>query len=308
MTSRGTKGTIVITGGTGLVGRRLTTILTESGYGISILSRSKKQDSPGVKHFLWDPEKGTLDARAFEGAISIIHLAGENVGASRWSSKRKREIIASRVESSMLLVSHIIDNKIELSSFISASAIGYYGSHNQNRILTEEDGPGDDFLGQTCYDWESASEQLGTKGIRRAFLRTGVVLHSDNPAVKKITMTASLGIYPLPGGGDQYFSWIHIDDLCRMYLHLIEDSGSEGAFNAVAPQQITLLEFVKALKIARGRRALIINLPAFILKMIMGEMSVIVLEGNKISSAAIVKRGYRFQYPSIDGAVASMQN
>lgn len=303
--SHNTKAGILITGGSGLVGRYLTSLLLEQGYPVSHLSR--KQDQFGrVRVYRWNPEKGIIDPSIFQGIDHIIHLAGANIGESRWTSKRKEGIVRSRVDSSNLLYKTIRENDIQLKTFISASAVGYYGSATTEKIFTENDIAGSDFLAETCIQWEKTADHFEKSGIRTVKIRTGVVLEKNDSALSKLMMPAKFGFLVQTGNGRQYMPWIHISDLCRIYLKAIEDPTFSGAYNAVAPQHVTHKEFVKTLAQVIGKPVFPVPVPGFLLKGAMGEMSDVVLKGSRVSADKIIRTGFSFSFRNIEESLSDI--
>lgn len=299
------KGTVLITGGSGLIGRYLTSLLLGEGYTVSHLSR--KQDQFGrVRVFRWDPGRGILDPSALEGVDYIIHLAGANIGERRWTKARKAEIINSRVESAKLLHRVVNENGISLRAYISASATGYYGAVTSEHIYTEDDSPADDFLGTTCRLWEDAAALFSGSGIRTVKIRTGVVMEKNDSALKRMMVPARFGLFPVVAGGKQYMPWIHISDLCNIYLKALEDSSMTGAYNAVAPEHITHREFMSALASAMGKRGFYPPVPAFLLRAVLGQMADVVVKGSRVSSGKIMSEGFSFRYPGINGALENI--
>jgi uncharacterized protein (TIGR01777 family) len=293
---------VLITGGSGLIGKYLTSLLLSEGYKVAHLSRKANQFGK-VRVFRWDPEKGILDPVVFEGVDYIIQLAGANIGEKRWTKKRKEEIINSRVDSTKLLFRVISDNNIKLKAFISASAVGYYGSHTSDKIFNEDDQPGRDFLGTTCRKWEEAADLFGNDGIRTVKIRTAVVLQKHDSALSKLMAPAKFGILVQTGNGRQYMPWIHINDLCNIFLKAIMDAKMSGAFNAVSPHHVTHKEFVKTLAHIMNIPVFPVPVPAFILKTVLGEMSDVILKGSRISSDKIDSAGYRFLFNNLENAL-----
>jgi len=294
-----TKAGILITGGSGLVGRYLTSLLLEKGYPVSHLSR--KQDHFGrVRVYRWDPEKGIIDPVVFEGVDCIIHLAGANIGESRWTSERKEMIVRSRVDSANLLFKTIYENGIQLKSFISSSAVGYYGSSTSDKIFKETDQPGHDFLATTCKQWEEAADQFEKAGIRTIKVRTAVVLEKNDSAMSKMMIPAKFGFLVQTGNGRQHLPWIHINDLCRIYIKAIEDKSLSGAYNAVAPQHVTHREFIKNLAQVMGKPVFPVPVPGFLLRAALGEMSAVVLKGSRVSSEKITRTGFSFSFGNLE--------
>ena len=293
---------VLITGGSGLIGKRLTSLLLEKGYSVRHLSRSGKR-IPGVLSFKWDPEKGTIENGALDGTEIIVHLAGANIGEKRWTKTRRMEIVDSRVRSAEFLYEKIIENKVNLKVFITASAVGYYGSATSDFIFKEYVSPGNDFLGYTCRMWEEAADLFSGIGIRTVKIRTGVVLDKNDSALSKMMMTARFGFLVRTGSGKQYLPWIHIDDLSNIYLKAIEDTEMSGAYNAVAPQHITHNEFISALGKVTNKFVFPVNVPSLILWVALGEMSSVILKGSRVSGEKIRNAGYEFVYPELEGAI-----
>jgi len=298
-------GSVLITGGSGLVGRYLTSLLLSEGYKVSHLSRSSNQFGK-VRVFRWFPEKGIIDPLIFEGVDFIVHLAGANIGEKRWTKRRKEEIVSSRIDSAKLLHKTISENKIPIKSFISASAIGYYGSMTSDKIFQEEDRAGTDFLGTTCRLWEEGADLFQSSGIRTVKIRTAVVLEKSDSALSKLMMPAKFGFLVQTGNGSQYMPWIHISDLCNIYLKAIRDQNMSGAYNAVSPQHVTHKEFVKTLGKVIGKPVFPVPLPGFFLRAVLGEMSDVVLRGSRVSSVKITGSGYKFLYPELKKALSDI--
>jgi len=293
---------VLITGGSGLVGRYLTSALLDKGYTVTHLSR-KSSRFGRVRVFRWDPERGILDPLALEGIDFIVNLAGANIGEKRWTKGRKDEIVNSRIDSVKLLHKVITDNRLSIKAFISASATGYYGSITSDRIFKEEDPPASDFLGSTCRLWEEAADLFSKTGIRTVKIRTAVVLEKSDSALSKLMMPAKFGFLAQTGNGNQYMPWIHIADLCGIYLKAIEDQNINGAFNAVSPHHATHRVFVKTLADVIGKPLFPLYLPAFILRAALGEMSDVVLKGSRIASDKIINSGYLFRFGNLHDAL-----
>lgn len=289
---------ILITGGTGLVGTRLTEILLQKKHEVVILSRNPKNKN----EFKWDISKNYIDKNAFKNIDYIIHLAGAGIADERWSDKRKQLIIDSRVKTANLLFETIKKHNFNIKGFISASGIGFYGAITSDKIYTENDAVANDFLGDVCQKWENAAHQFKALKIPVTILRTGIVLSKKGGALEKMKTPI---ISPL-GSGKQYLPWIHIDDLCNMYLKAIEED-LIGIYNAVAPEHQTNTTFSKTLAKSINRPFIGINVPSFILKFLFGEMAKILLEGSRVSAKKIENNGYSFQYKTLKKALESLQ-
>jgi uncharacterized protein len=296
------KSSVLITGGSGLIGRYLTSLLLHEGYNVSHLSR-KAGYFDKVKVFQWDPERKIIDPDLFEGIDYVVHLAGANIGEKRWTKKRKEEIIGSRVDSVRFLYETITENRIKLLAFISASAVGYYGLKTSNKIFIEEDLPSTDFIGTTCWLWEETADLFINISNRVVKIRTAVVIEKEDSALSKLMKPGKFGFLVQTGNGLQYMPWIHINDLCSIYLKAIEDSTIIGAYNAVSPQHVTHKNFIGTLSKVMQKPIFPIAVPAFILKIILGEMSDIILNGSRVSSEKLQKTGYWFIFSNLEDAL-----
>jgi len=283
---------ILITGGTGLVGRAISDLLISKGYHVAILSRQKKVE--GIKSFYWDYEKEILDADAIEFADVIIHLAGENISTKRWTSKQKKRIIDSRVKTTELLYSTIQKSAKNPLKIISASAIGYYGSQTSDHIFSEEDGPGIDFLAKTVEEWEASVDKFIDLGIETTKLRIGVVMSLKGGALTEMLKPVKMGFASPIGSGNQYIPWIALEDLARMFLFLIEIKDTAQVYNAVNPQHISNKQLIRYLSKKYHRPFILVGIPSFIFKLLFGEMAVILLEGSRVSSKKIEEEGFKF--------------
>ena len=288
---------ILITGGTGLVGKRLTELLIDKKHEVVILSRSPKNKN----EFKWDISTNYVDKKSLINTDYIIHLAGAGIADKRWTAERKKIIIDSRVKSANLLFNKISELNIHLKGFISASGIGYYGAITIDTIFEETAKVGNDFLGYVCQKWENAAHQFSTKEIPVTILRTGIVLADKGGALEKMKTPI---ITPL-GSGKQFLQWIHIDDLCNLYLKAIDDNLT-GIFNAVAPEHHTSKTFSKELAKSIKRPYLGIGVPRFLLKLMFGEMAIILLEGSRISTKKIEKNGYSFRFKTLKKALNNL--
>lgn len=288
---------ILITGGTGLVGTRLTNLLEAKKHNVRILTRNpiKKND------FKWDVSKSYVDDKALEDIDYIIHLAGAGIADKRWTAKRKKVIIESRVETANLLFNKIKEHKITLKGFISASGSNYYGAKTTSTIFEETHKSGTDFLGDVCVKWEASANQFSKLNIPVTILRTGIVLSKKGGALEKMKTPV---ISPL-GSGKQYMSWIHIDDLCAIYIKAVEEKFI-GIYNTVAPEYQTSKSFSKTLAKVIKRPYLPIAVPGFLLKLVFGELAVILLEGSRLSSEKILKDTFVFKYPTLKEALESL--
>ncbi|HLX66118.1 MAG TPA: TIGR01777 family oxidoreductase [Puia sp.] len=332
--------TITITGGTGLIGTALTHLLIDHGHRVIILSRNTppgsrptppeqasaasagpgdpgsaaafygRQAGAGLQRLHWDPAAGYVDREAIRQADYIVHLAGAGVADHRWSAKRKKVIEESRTKSADLLVSGLRETPNNVKAVLSASGIGWYGPDPAipNPRPFEECDPADhDFLGETCRRWEAAISPVTELGKRLVILRTGLVLSRQGGALAEFRKPIRFGIAPILGSGRQIMSWIHLEDLCRLYLHAIGNEEWSGVYNAVAPNpvsnRILTIELARRLK---GRYFVPVFVPSFLLKLIVGEMSVEVLKSTTVSAAKTRAAGFQFIYPAIESALDNL--
>ncbi len=288
---------ILITGASGLIGSRLTELLLKKGYQVSHLSRGRK--SGQVPSFVWDVDKGEMEKPALEGVDAIIHLAGAGVADTRWSKSRKEEILTSRIESSRLLYKKLSTVNHSVKTVVSASAIGYYGFES-DEVFIEDSKPGTDFLANVTKQWEEEVDKLASLAIRVVKLRIGIVLSERGGALTEMIKPIKLGVGSPLGTGKQQLSWIHLDDLCEMFIHAVETNSLNGAYNAVSDLWITNAELTKAIAQVLKKPLWLPNVPGFVLKIILGEMADIVLNGSKVSADKIKKTGFVFNYIRLD--------
>lgn len=295
--------TVLITGGTGLIGHRLATLLVGKGYTVNLLSRKKELPQPYNQCFLWDVDKGMLDEAALKNCDYIIHLAGEAVVDEHWSEKRKQQIIDSRVKSANLLFENLKRIPNTVKAFISASAVGYYGSVTQSKPFEESDPPATDYLGNVCVLWEDAARQMETLNIRVVRVRTGIVLSSKGGALEKVVSMAKFASVAAVGTGKQIVPWVHIDDLCNIYIKALEDENMHGAYNAAAPAIDDNTAFSKAVAGQIKKSMLPFPAPGFTIRLLYGERADALLEGSPISSQKVQDAGFTFQHPELKEAL-----
>lgn len=293
--------TILITGGTGLIGSRLTEILTEKGNVVHVLSRSKHKDSDHIKYFKWNPNKSEIDDNAVL-VDYIVNLAGNGIADKRWTKERKKLILESRIQSLQVLEKSLKNSGHNPEAMVSSSAIGYYGNRG-NEILTEDSLPQEGFLGDTCQQWENQANKVFEHTRRGTIVRTGVVLSTKGGALQKILMTSPLRMLQYFGSGMQYFSWIHIDDLCNVIIQALKDGRYEGVINAVAPKPITNKEFIKSVSEGLGGGYLIIPIPSLALKLALGDMSSVVLDSTRVIPHRLNNLDYLYKHPDLEAAI-----
>lgn len=294
---------ILITGGSGLVGKKITQLLERKGYSVAWLSRNPEKYSQ--KSFAWDVDKYTLDPEAITWADGIIHLAGEGVADKRWTASRKKAILESRTNSTALLLQTMEKSDKKPEAFVSASAVGYYGFNTGDNLMDEKGPSGNDFLAQVVIAWEDQVKKIEDLGIRTVMLRIGIVL--DNKGGALVEMLKPPVAAPL-GNGQQWMSWIAIDDLARMFFFALENKEVKGIYNAVGPKPATNEELTKKAAKKVGKFYMGIGVPGFALKMVLGEMAQMVLGGNKVSSKKIRDAGFEFRYPSLEEALEKIYN
>lgn len=297
------KKNVLITGGTGFIGKHLTTELLKKGYSVSILSRNTQADSESVSYFMWDVLGQNIEEKAVLNADYIIHLAGENIGDQRWTAKRKAELRNSRINSAKLIFDVLKKHDKKVDAFVSASGIGFYGAVNGEGICTESTLPANDFIGQICQDWEKAADLFDDLGIRTVKIRTGVVLGRNGGIVKKLTPFFKMCFGSTLGSGKQYMPWIHVHDLCRIYIEALENKYMSGVFNATINDSTTNLIFTKTLASTLGRPLLLPKTPSVFIRLGLGEMAVMLLRGRRVSSDKIKKLGFRFYYKRLKKAL-----
>lgn len=293
---------VLITGGSGLLGERLTAQLQQKGYEVVHLGR-KSGSKNGIVTYGWNPAVGQLDEKALEGVDHVIHLAGAGVADKPWSASRKQEIRNSRTQGTQLLVNAIKKQNQQPKSFISASAIGYYGNAGK-ALCTEESAAGNDFLASVCVDWESAAAPLASL-TRLCTVRIGIVLSTEGGALPKMMLPFRFFAGGVLGSGKQMMSWVHIDDLCEMFLFLLENESCRGTYNGVAPLPVEHYTFMKALGKAM-HRPLWMWVPASVLRLALGEMADTVLGSQFVSNEKIQQTGFRFKHETVYKALSSL--
>ena len=296
---------ILITGGSGLVGLSLTKVLLEMNYDVAILTRNPSSDID-VKQYFWEPSKLLIDEDALIGVDCIVHLAGTNISDGWWTKKQKHKIYSSRVDSAEFLYQKIKELDIPLKSFVSSSAVGFYGTITSDQIYTEQDHNLDDYLGQLCTQWEAKADQFINLGCKVSKVRTGIVLSSKGGALPKMMFPINWCFGAALGSGKQFIPWIHIDDLCAIYTNLINEYMPSGVYNGVAPETITNNDLTCILAEELNKPLWLPNIPSWVLKIIFGEMSSILLNGSRVSSKKLIQSGFEFKYLSIRSAIHNL--
>ncbi|HET9056558.1 MAG TPA: TIGR01777 family oxidoreductase [Chitinophagaceae bacterium] len=306
---------VLIAGGTGFIGTALTDYLLKRNYTVIVMSRSVKGQpfvlKPNTINFAsWNTDTQTMDIAALTTADYIINLAGAGIAEKRWTPKRKMEIQQSRIKSGNTIAKCLKESNHRVKGIISASAIGWYGSDPKipnDHPFTEDAKADNDFLGKTCQLWEESVEEISTLNIPLIKLRIGIVLSNKGGALKEFIKPLQFGIAAILGNGKQMISWIHIIDLCRIIEYAIQHEKMEGVYNAVAPKPVNnktlTMELGRKLK---GKFFIPLYVPAFVLKLALGEMSIEILKSTTVSCKKIQDAGFTFLYPSIDAALADL--
>lgn len=297
--------TVLLTGGTGFIGEYLTNILLANGFLVAVLSRSNRKNTDHITYYKWNPDEGYIDEEAITSADYIIHLAGEGIVEKRWTAKRKKAILESRVKPIELIYSVLQKKNKSLKAFVSASAVGIYGAETSDEICTENSPAANDFLGTTCQKWEEAVNKIESLGIRSVKIRTGIVLGRNEGFLKKLLPGFKMGFGTILGTGKQFLPWIHIEDLCGIYLKAIQDEELNGPYNATVLDNTTNEILSKTLANLLGYSIWLPKVPAFVLKIVLGEMSIAVLTGKRVSSQKIKDAGFNFQFEDLKTALSN---
>jgi uncharacterized protein (TIGR01777 family) len=294
---------VLITGATGMIGKALIKALLQRKYKISVLS-TRPRFIPNVQVYKWNVNRKNLEKACFEGVDTIIHLAGENIAKESWTPKRKQEIIESRVLSTALLLDSLKSIEHNITTFISASAVGFYGDRGEE-ILQENSAVGDGFLAECCQQWEDSVEAAKELGMRVVKFRTGFILGKDEGGLPSMTKPIKFGVGAPLGSGQQWVPWIHMNDITGLYLYAM-DNPIEGTFNACAPKPVTNKTLTKALGKSLHRPIWPFAVPAKVIKLILGEMSVIALMSTNTSVQKILDAGYNFQFTELEEALTDI--
>lgn len=292
---------ILITGATGLVGKQLIPFLQSRGHEVSVLS-TRQAVIPGVKVFAWDVEKQTIDIGALNGIDTIIHLAGEGIADKKWTDERKQQIINSRVKSAHLLYETIRTSNAKIQTFVSASAVGYYGDRGEE-FLAEDSNPGTGFLADCCVQWEEAADEGIAMGIRVVKIRIGLILSKEDGALAAMAKPIKLFVGAPLGTGKQWMPWIHLDDITRLFTKAVEDKAMTGAYNAAAPFPVTNKLLTKRIAWHLNRPVWPVHVPKAMLKLILGEMSILPLMSSNTAAQKLLDIGYQFKYLDLDEAL-----
>jgi uncharacterized protein len=292
---------ILIAGGTGLIGSRLTQLLIAKGHKVSYLSR-KSGNYHGITAYKWDPVKGMMDSKALNTVTHIVSLAGESIANGRWTKEFKERVITSRIQAAKTIKDALLNNDHEVEAIVAASAIGFYGSE-KNKVFYEDDNVGIGFLSETTKQWEEAYNDMP---IRTTLLRIGIVLDKDGGALPQMAMPVSFGVAPIIGNGQQMMSWIHLNDLCTIFTSALFDDKYHGKINAVASNPVSHKVFMQTLKKVVCPYALTIPAPAALIRLILGEKSALVLDDTYVSNKKLLNLGFNFEYPTLEVALKNI--
>ncbi|MFO7665690.1 MAG: TIGR01777 family oxidoreductase [Desulfobacterales bacterium] len=294
---------ILMTGASGLLGSALIPFFTTGGHIVHTLVR--RTPFPEKGELFWDPGKKVLDPSVFDGADAVIHLAGEHIGEGRWTDEKKRIIIESRTKGTSLIAETISRLSSPPPVLICASAIGYYGNRG-DKVLTEDDSPGDDFISKVCSEWEKSAQAAADKGIRTVFMRIGIALSPAGGALSRMLPSFRAGLGGKIASGSQYMSWVGIDDVIGAFFHVLADNKISGPVNVVSPNPATNLEFTKTLGKVLSRPALF-SIPAAAINIIFGEMGrEVLLSSTRVMPKKLLETGCRFRNPDLSGALSHL--
>jgi uncharacterized protein (TIGR01777 family) len=298
--------TVLITGGSGLIGRKLAGILAKDGFRVRLLSRRKQLIEPYHDVFTWNLKEGKLEPGALDGVDVVIHLAGEGIADGRWTEKRKSTILSSRIDGLNLIRREAEKQNINLKLLLSGSATGWYGAITDDMLHTEEEPSAEDFLGKTCRLWEEAADAYSSIAERVVKIRTGVVLSSKSGALPQLMLPFKFYTGVVLGSGKQQIPWIHEDDICGIFIHALKHDNMKGPFNAAATENCSNRMFTETLGRVLNRPVLPIPAPSFAIRLAFGEMSAVVLEGCRVSNAKIKNAGYVFKYNDLKTALVNL--
>lgn len=298
------KDVVLITGANGMVARALSEELVRNGYSVCFLTRHKRNEN----EYEWDVAERRIEVEALQGVRHIIHLAGAGVADKPWTSERKEVIRSSRVDSAWLLLETLKANDIRIATFISASAVGFYGTLTGKSIFAENDKKGDDFLSDVCMEWEQAANDFSQEGVseRIVIMRNGIVLAPRGSALAKMVRPVRWFLGAPLGRGKQYMPWIHISDVCGIILHALQNPTVSGVYNVVAPEHVRNVEFMRAIGRAIGRPVFFPSIPKWVIRRVFGERASILLEGSRVSAEKIISSGYRFKYATLQKAMDNL--
>ena len=297
---------ILITGASGLIGSRLQEMLLSKGYEVNILGRKAMPSTDKrVRSFVWDVAGQKMDVKAIDGVDGIIHLAGAGVADSRWTDERKKEILDSRVDSTRLLYSVLTKMDHQVKKIVSASAVGYYGDCG-DEIVTEDHAAANTFLAEVTKRWEEEVGRFERRDIRHVCCRIGIVLSKHGGALPELVKTLPLGVAGYFAKSPLYYPWVHIDDVCSIMIHALENDKLRGSYNTTAPKPVSIKELMQEIVSAKKAKAILAPVPTFALKLALGEMADMLLSSQNCSDEKIVMTGYKFLFPELKGALKNI--
>ncbi len=296
---------VLITGGTGLIGTALTLALERAGHQVHLLSRTAANTGGNVKRFRWSVQQGTMDPAAWQGVEHVVHLAGAGIADKRWSNARVHELIDSRAASARLLLRSAKEHGAKLKSFVSAAGINYYGAVTSDHVYMETDAPGTDTIGRISREWEAAVDEWATT-CRVVKLRTPIVLSRTGGALAKLATPVRFGLGAALGSGEQWMPWVHLDDLVSIYMAALFDDSYNGAYNVNSGNDVTNAAFMRTTARVLHRPYVLPAVPGFVLKLALGELSSILLEGSRASNARLLAAGFRFNYTELEAALQDL--
>jgi uncharacterized protein (TIGR01777 family) len=300
--------TVLITGATGLIGQEIVKICHDQNMNVHYLTTSKNKltTTDNYKGFYWNPDTKEIDIFCFEGVDTIINLVGASI-SKRWTDSYKKEIITSRTETAQLLLDTIKLNNFPIKQIVSASAIGIYPNSVTNYYEEDEPSVSASFLGQVVEQWEAVVDQFASAGIQLAKIRIGLVLSTKGGALPEIAKPIRLGLGAAFGSGEQWQSWIHIKDLARLFVFAVTNN-LEGTYNGVAPNPVSNLELTKTVAKTLHKPLILPNIPKFAMKLVLGEMHILLFESQRVSASKIEETGFDFEYHHLEPALLDILN
>jgi len=297
---------ILITGATGMIGTELGALLLQNGHSIHYLSTSKKdlKNEPNYKGFHWNPQQGFIDENCMTGVDVIVHLAGASI-SKRWTQSYKQEIIESRIMSANLLYKLLKNHPHQVTQFVSASAIGIYPDSLTETYTEDHKSVDGSFLGHVVVKWEESVDKFKLLNMKVCKIRTGLVLSKNGGMLKELEKPIRLGIGSPFGNGLQWQSWIHADDLVHEYYYAISQ-GWQGVYNATAPNPVTNAAMTKAIAAKLNKPLFLPNIPKFLMKLVLGEMHILLFTSQKVSSQKAIDNGFEFRYPTLESALDNL--
>ena len=296
---------VLIVGGSGLLGNRLSALLVQKGHEVIHLNRSVRTHSKYTT-FVWDLDKGVVDATCLVGTDAVINLSGAGIADKRWTAAQKNNIIDSRVKGNALLLNTFRAQNFTPRKFVSAAAIGFYGNSPTIDFTEETPAASDGFLPYSCAKWEASIREIAQAGIPTAWIRIGIVLSTQGGALAKMLAPATFGLNTYFGSGQQFYSWVHIDDLCRQFMFLLDQESATGAYNGCSTQPIHNIDFIKIVAKEVSPVSFVLPVPAFLLRLVLGEMADVVLHGSKVYPARFKAAGFRWEFDELDMAIKDL--